>query len=384
MLSTRCPAQTGRRVVVADSETREPIALASLYARENGRFHSAITNDAGVAVVHFAFSRLTVSHLNYERQLLRHLPDTIFLVPRHRQTREVVVRNIEPAWIRQWLKRFVHTKSYRYFARPALLNYDYHTQSISPDNLYRYHSEGLLRQKDNDHQQHAIWQREGLITNGDSTRLTDVANLRRILYEDFVQSLDGDFIADHVFRENGAYKGQSKDEVELVFRARNRDDDRGRFVVDTARCVVLSAWRKCGTKTNRHLHMPLMLYMMARAISGYKVDKWDTYYNVSYALLPDGQLYPAQAGYKIYMATHDSDDDKAEREFHQQTGGGFPNMEATLRLSPATATLPDTAQWLSLPGSWYLRLSSDEMRRQEIRLSHLDSRFQLLDDNALF
>lgn len=379
LLTTVICATAQRHVVVADRNTHEPVTQASLYTRESGKFHSAITNDRGEATIGFSFGVLTVSHLNYEKRQVRQLGDTLFLTPRYRQTREVVVVNQEPAWIRPFLKRFIRTKDYRYFARPTLFDYDYQTQSITNASLYRYQSQGLLRQKNRDERQHAISQQEGVITSIDSTKLTDVANLRRMLYEDFVQELDNGFVSDHVFRENGAYESRNPNEIELVFRSKSRDDDRGRFVVDTARCVVLSAWRRCGTKSNIHLHMPRFLYLMAQAISGYRVKKWDTYYHVSYALLPDGQLYPDSVRYKFYLATHESSTDKAEEEFHAQTGGGFPNMESTLRLSPCRQA-PDSVTWLPLPESWYLRLSSDNEREQEIRMAHLPSHFVLLGE----
>lgn len=380
LLSMLCSSSVAQqRVVIADRDTHEPVAQASLYTKEGGRFCSSVTNNMGVALVRFDFQRLTVSHLNYERRQVRRLTDTIFLVPRHRQTREVVVRNVEPSWIRPFLKRFARTKDYRYFVRPTVLDYDYQTQSISANSLYRFHSQGLLRQKDKTHGQHAICQQDGLITAADSTRLTDVANLRRMLYEDFVQELDADFIGEHVFRENSAYKGQSKNEVELVFWAAHRKDDRGRFVVDTARCVVLSAWRQCGTKSNMHLRMPRFLYLMAQTMSGYRIDQWNTYYDVSYDMLPDGQLFPGTVRYKFYLAGYDHSDDKDEWEYRQQTGGGFPNMEATLRLRPCKQ-VPDTVGWKPLPGSWYIRLSSEEERQQEIDLSHMPARFELFDE----
>ena len=94
-----CTAQAQQRVVVADAVTREPVERASLYAKEGGRFRAAISDEQGVAQVSFAFRRLTVSHLNYESQQLRSLPDTIWLKPRYRVTAEVVVTNKEPAWI---------------------------------------------------------------------------------------------------------------------------------------------------------------------------------------------------------------------------------------------------------------------------------------------
>ena len=68
-----------RVVVIADATTHEPVARASLYTKENGRFRSVISDAEGRAVVGFDFQRLTVSHLNYDKLTIRTLSDTIFL-----------------------------------------------------------------------------------------------------------------------------------------------------------------------------------------------------------------------------------------------------------------------------------------------------------------
>ena len=61
----------------------------------------------------------------------------------------------------------------------------------------------------------------------DSTRLTDTANLRRMLYEDFVAELDNGFIRNHRFRDNPDYKGHNDNEVQLRFRSKSHTDDHG-------------------------------------------------------------------------------------------------------------------------------------------------------------
>ena len=365
-----------QRVVVADKETHEPVAQASLFTKESGKFHSAISNDQGEAVVGFTFRRLTISHLNYERRVLTTLPDTIFLVPRYRETAEVVVRNIEPKWIREKLRQVVKTKQKVYFSQPRELCYDYKTQSIDQSSYYTYQSKGLMRMKSLGHDHYSLCQTEGHIVSADSTQLTDVANLRRMLYEDFVDELDGDFISSHRFNVNGDFDSPSKNVLELVFRSKKRHDDRGRIVIDTARCIIHSAYRISGTETNKHERMSQVLLAFARAISGYRIDKWNRTYHVSYAEQPDGTMYPSDVSYKCYIEGYDRGDDPAEKAFDQQSGGGFPNMEATLHLSAATA-LPDSIAWVPLPGSWYLRLSSERERQQEITLSHLPALFDI-------
>ena len=371
-----------RTVVVADRNTHEPIAQASLYTKQDGQFHSCITNDNGVADIRFDFTKLTVSHLNYEKRQLTLLHDTIFLTPRFQQTAEVVVRNIEPRWIREKLRKVVKKKQQNYFSRPRMLSYDYRTQSIGNNSYYHYQSLGMIRMKSEAHDGYAISQTEGAIISADSTQLTDVANLRRMLYEDFVAELDAEFIRSHRFNENGDFKSDNRNEVELVFRTKDRAaDDRGRIVIDTARCIIRSAYRITGTKTNLSERMPFFLRSFARLMSGYRVDRWNRTYRVSYHEEPDGTLFPEEVSYKFYMETYDNEQDEQENEFDEQTGGGFPNMESTLRLQPAT-TLSDSIEWMSLPGSWYLRLSSENERQQEVRLAHLPARFELFKEDV--
>ena len=373
---TALSAHAQHRLVVADKDTHEPIAQASIYTKENGKFHSAISNDDGVAVVNFDFRRLTFSHLNYERRVLTSLSDTVFLSPRYRETAEVVVRNIEPKWIREKLRQVVKTKRKVYFSQPRVLSYDYQTQSIDRHSYYSYQSKGLMQMKSLDHDHYSLSQAEGRIVSVDSTLLTDVANLRRMLYEDFVDELDGGFISSHRFGQNGEFESANKNELELVFRSKKHNDDRGRIVIDTARCVIRSAYRITGTSTNKRERMSAVLLSLARIMSGYRIDKWNRTYHVSYVELPDGTMYPGEVSYKCYIEGYDKEEDPVINEYDQQSGGGFPNMEASLRLT-ATPSLPDSIAWVELPGSWYLRLSSDKERQQEISLSHLPAVFDI-------
>ena len=372
-------AQTVRTVVVADADTRLPVAHASLYTKESGRFHSAISDGQGSARIAFQFQHLTVSHLNYERRTLRQLPDTIFLQPRYLQKAEVVVTNKEPEWIRRCLKQTVKKKEQHYFSHPGCEAYVYDTQNMGTDNIYRFHATGLLRMKDAAHKNFAIVADTCSITASDSTTLTDMANLRRILYEDFMEDLDNGFIRSHRFYHNADAKGLGQDEVELRFRSRHESDDRGWLVLDTVRCVVLSAQRTTGTKTNRQERIDGVMYAMSR-VFGYRIDTWTRDYRVSYACRPDGTLYPAEVRYKMFFAGRDGSSDKQEQEFHEQTGGGFPNMEATLTLRPTDEEVSDYDQWLELPASWYITFHSEADRRQEIVLSNLPATFAIFEN----
>ena len=367
--------------VVADAVTHEPVAHASLYTKEGGRFRSVITNGKGIANVPFIFQRLTVSHLNYERLIVRHLSDTLFLKPRYQSTGEVVVTNKEPEWIRRCLKQTVRRKTQNYFTHDGCEQLDYHTQSMGRDNIYRFHLKGLLKTKCPGRKRYELYadSADTHIVASDSTRLTDTQNLRRMLYEDFMEDLTRDFIGDHRFYHYADYEGASRNEVKLSFKAKHRTDDRGWLVLDTVRCVVLSAYRSTGTKTNRQERISSAMYMMAR-IFGYRIDTFTRDYRVSYGERPDGTLYPAEVRYKMYYAGRDGDSTKEEAEFSQQTGGGFPNMEATMTLTPP---IPNSQfpilNWTELPPSWYVTFNTDSDRRLEVELSNLPATFSIFD-----
>jgi len=376
--------------VVADAVTHEPVAHASLYTKEGGRFHSVISNTQGVAKVGFQFQRLTVSHLNYERLTVRQLADTIFLKPKYLSTGEVVVTNKEPEWIRRCLKETVKRKTQNYFTHDGCEQVDYHTQSMGRDNIYRFHLEGLLRMKSANRKRYELLadSTRSHIVASDSTRLTDTQNLRRMLYEDFMEDLTRGFISDHRFYHYADYEGASKDEVKLSFKAKHNTDDRGWLILDTTRCIVLSAYRSTGTKTNRHERIGTMMYNVAR-VFGYRVDTFTRDYRVNYAQRPDGTLYPAEVRYKMYYAGRDGDSTKEEAEFSEQTGGGFPNMEATMTLTPSPSTFnpppstfnppPSTTTWHELPPSWYVAFNSDSERQREVQLSNLPATFSIYD-----
>ena len=366
-----------QRTVVADRVSRQPVEHANLYAKEGGKFRSVVADGQGRAEVTFPFHRLTVSHLNYEKQVLTRLPDTVFLEPLVRVVSEVTVYSGEPAWIRKKLKQFVREKEQRYHNRRQVLHYDYTSQSISGNEYYHYQTDGWLRMPSPDTKGYAIHPLTGHITSVDSTKLTDVANLRRMLYEDFVDELDSKFISQHRFFVDYDYEGE-KNEVSLVFRGKKYTDDRGRFVIDTARCVILSAQRHLGLKANKHLRVSDFMLSMARIISGYKILDWMVDYRVTYAET-DGSWHPADIAYKFFFKTDDNESDESSEEFTRETGGGFSNMESTVAIRSTDIQPDDSIAWKPLPRSWILKYNTDEERAYEVELSHLPATFSLMD-----
>ena len=397
---------SAQNVVVADAVTHQPVAHASLYTKENGRFHSCVSNEQGVAHITFQWQRLTVSHLNYEQRVLRSpstinhppstihhqpstiTPDTIFLQPRYRDVGQVVVTNREPEWIRRCLKKAVKQKDALYYGHDDCEQFEYHTQSLGTNSIYRMTLTGLLRHKSPTFKQYAIQPDTARIVAADSTRLTDTSNLRRMLYEDFMADLDNSFIRHHRFYANYEYRGQTPDEIELRFRSPKNADDHGTLVIDTLRCTIVKAYRHTGTKTNRQERIDGLMYRMAQ-VFGYRIDTFIRDYRVSYAYRADGTLYPAEVSYKLVYGGRDGDYDKTKEEFSEQTGGGFPNMEATLTLNPPPSTInnpPSTinnppSTWTDLPPSWYIKYNTDADRQKEIELSSLPATFSIYEED---
>ena len=367
----------GQTCVVIDKVTGEPVLHASLYSKAGGKFQAAITDADGRANVTFPYHTITVSHLNYEKLVVTRLPDTLRLVPKAYMTAEVVVQEKEPAWIKKKLRQVVKQKDRNYFTRDLVLNYDYTTQSIGNKSFYRFRSDGFLRIRHPDENYYHFHQAKGVITANDSTRLTDVENLRRMLYEDFITHLDASFIRTHRFAVNEEYQGNSG-EVELAFRSTKHPVDHGRIVVDTARCVVLSASRITGTEANRDIRTSSIMLTLARVLSGYVIRAWDVDYRVTYTHT-GGCWHPCEIRYKSYFKEEESRPDKNDREYNRETGGGFTNMEGELHILPLSEQ-PYEVIWKRLPASWYLRFNSDEERAYEIELSHLPAEFEVFEE----
>ena len=88
------------------------------------------------------------------------------------------------------------------------------------------------------------------------------------------------------------------------------------------------------------------------------------------------------------FANTDGEVTKDQREFSEQTGGGFPNMEATLELHRPQGDNFQLSivnyQFINLPPSWYLRLSSDAERQRDVELSQLPATFETYENEEEF
>ena len=174
-----------------------------------------------------------------------------------------------------------------------------------------------MKSKENKH--FSFLQRQGTITASDSTRLTDVVNLRRMLHEDFVSDLDNTFVRTHRFAVNEEYEGDPG-VVELAYRSTKHDKDHGRIVVDTLHNIIRSASRISGKDCNQSLRTSAFMLTTARLLSGYVIRVWDVDYRVTYTE-HQGNWLPSEVRYKFYFKNTESRPEKLESEFNKKTGG---------------------------------------------------------------
>ena len=278
------------------------------------------------------------------------------------------------------LRRFVKQKKQLYGFKPLTLAYHYNTRNIEGQRYYHYQSDGLLKMAWNNAPDYEVCQQSGIITSADSTKLTDMTNLRRMLYEDFVGEFDNGFIRSHRFSVSERDSDLTDDEVELIFRAKHNKDDHGRFVIDTTRLIIREAVRALGVKANKQARVSATMLALSRMMSGYNITAWDVDYGVTYTPT-DSCWHPKDIRYKFFFRATEKIHEKEEASFDSLTGGGFSNMESTLTLKQPTFKNEQPAPLFKpLPRTWYIKINTDAERAYEIELANMPAQFVLFKE----
>ena len=135
--------------------------------------------------------------MNYEKSEIKKsdLSDTIHLMPTTVMLDEVVVSNSEPAWIKRVLNRIAEQKSQHYQTIEKTLAYKYETYTLTDSNGYAFKSNGnLLVPKLSNSSKYYLDAQNNTIKYKDKTAGVDFSNLKRMLYNDFINSFDKKFI----------------------------------------------------------------------------------------------------------------------------------------------------------------------------------------------
>ncbi|MCQ2229461.1 MAG: carboxypeptidase-like regulatory domain-containing protein [Bacteroidales bacterium] len=356
--------------VLFDRTNNAPVAYANVYKSEEKTIIGTVSDENGSFTIDFEYKQLNISHINYESVVIDGtLNDTIYLVPKVGILNEVVVKSGEPSWIRPFMKRFIRENKKRYSQGVIHFDYDYVSRNVSDSSGYWFESDGKIRiQNDNKGIICKISPNLGIIHYKDSTAGCDFSNMKRMLYNDFVDLLDDKFLKKHSFMENDAFVSENKNIIQLLFKStKYGDGDKGLITVDTARCLILSAKRETGLDYNLNTNTDGVTRSSIRLATGYRYTRW--FVSIETLYRTDGEnAYPEDYKYKMLICS-ESDKEKYK-------GTRFESVESSICLK----TSPDNKEnkYIELPKPWYMKIIvSKEERLNEEKLQAIPKKYVL-------
>ena len=333
--------------VICDAVSKMPIPYANVFKAEEGNFRGTTSDERGAVIVNFPFRQLTVSHVSYASRTFDVLPDTVFLVPKECLLGEVVVGNAEPQWIRSFLEKFVSMKKSTYRTVRKNFNYSYLTRNTSDSIGYWFENAGVICvPAATEKRLFMVKPTTGYIYFKDKTAGCDFANMKRMVYHDFVDELDGKFIKRHLFQVNDAFSSPNTNVVQLYFRSvKYGSDDKGYITVDTARCQILSVTRNTALSYNVDNNTNSFTRSAFSLLTGWKYAKWIVQQSSAYDV-SDAGCYLSSCRYKVYI--------QSESKKGKYAGTKFDSSEAEITFTPTGDDVEPP--FLVLPEPWYMKL----------------------------
>jgi len=343
--------------VVVDKESRQPIPYVSIYTKVGDKVYGAMSNEQGGFSIDFTFQTLYLSHINYlKTEILKsNLSDTIYLVPTTALLREIVISNKQPKWINPVLMKVVERKTQNYQLTEKMFSYNYQTYTLNDSNGYAFKSNGNLgipQLKKNS--QYKIDARNNTIKYKDKTAGPDFSNLKRMLYDDFVTTMDNKFIKENDFTLDGSFADKNSHIVQLNFASKKYKDFDGYLVVDTLNSVILEVERSSGTDYNIKNQTSSFLRNLISSRAGFTYNTWITKNSTKYT--KTGQAYYiSECNYKFYMKTT-TKTRKVDRKY-------FTSIESKLDLGNEIKT--KNTELKVIPKPYYLVLIMTKQMKQE-------------------
>ena len=320
LMAGSCPGVVAqKRGVVVDGETWRPVSGVSVYTDSVGKRLRGMSTDAlGRFSIPAGTRRVRFSHTSYKPLEVSGdaLADTVYMTPKNVQLSEIVVRDEEPRWIREALRRFLAARERNYRTVPKTMSYKYATYTYGQNDSvgdYRYTSEGnIMLQPLGSKELSKIDARENVVYSKDSTATGDFKNLRRMLQEDIVNEIDNRFIKEHRYWQNTDYADADSNVVQIKFRSKKFKLDEGYLVIDTLRNVILEGFRRSGRDYNLKRLTPASV-RNTLALFGVRYPVFDIEKRHLY-VGEDGVFYPKESScvvkqtwtYKDNRSTYDT------------------------------------------------------------------------------
>ena len=341
--------------VIWDKANNIPVSRASVYTTYMGKVRSTFSDQQGRVVVDFAFDNLIVSHINYQKQKVKVLTDTLFMEQSTQMLSEVIVSPTgEPVWIKPMLMDFIKTKAKRYEGN-RILRYEYQTQNVGDTVLYRFVSNGLIRKK----KYFEISPLENVITFKDKSAGCDYGNLKNTLYHDFVSDMDEKFVKEHKFYVDNESEDLGANVVRILFKSKKDWKDSGYLCIDTLQNVILRAKRSTGLDYNVQHRTNALVRSTINAVYGHKYKDWQIDIEAVYQQA-DNEFYLSSCRYSNYMQ-EEFDGKKKRVEVY--------NVISTYEAQPCQKDMVgEDAVFLLLPHPFAMKIivSKKESRQEEL------------------
>jgi len=354
--------------VVADKQTRLPIAYANIYSQKDNNTLGTISNEKGYFSVEFPFQTIFFSHINYEKSevLKANLKDTVFLTPNTVLLSEIVVKNKDPRWINRILHEVAKQKVKNYQTNQKQFAYSYESSTLTDSTGYAFASNGILQVPvKTDKGKYFVDARHNVIKYKDKTAGVDFTNLKTMLYVDFISYFDRKFIRNNLFTQNDLYKTSDRHMVQIMFHEKNQDGSKGYMIVDTLNKVIVETEHNMDTEYNLKNNTTLFFKVFAPRL-GMKYNLWATMNHAIYSKWGDG-YYLSESTYKF--CKQESVKNK-KREAHS-----FTSSESKLHIQNQGAT--QNPKLIPLLKPYYLiTIMTKQMQKEENELNKVPVQFE--------
>ena len=324
------------------------------------------SDQQGRVVVDFAFDNLMISHINYQKESVKVLSDTLFMEQSIQLLSEVVVSPAgEPAWIKPMLMKFVKTKAKKYRSN-GVLRYEYQTQNVGDTVLYRFVSNGLVRKKE----LFEISPLQNVITFKDKSAGCDYSNLKNTLYHDFVSDMDEKFVKEHRFYVDNESESLGVNVVRLLFKSKKDWKDSGYLCIDTLQNVILRAKRSTGLAYNVQHRTNALVRSTINAMYGHKYKDWQIDIEAVYQQA-DNYFYLSSCRYSNYM--------QEEFDGKKKKGVEVYNVTSIYEVQPYLKNeVGEGTEFLLLPQPFAMKIiMSKKERRQEESLQNVKKEYNV-------
>ena len=356
--------------IVVDSATHRPIPFVNIHTKNADKVLGAMTDEAGHFTLNFSFRSLVFSHINYSTVEIakKQLSDTVYLSPNGVRLTEIVVSNKQPQWIGDVLNEVIKQKPIHYQTLELQLPYDYVTNTLTDSSGYAFHSKGVLRVPLlAGGANYSINPTENIIHYKDKQAGPDFSNLKRMVYNNFIKDFDKGFVKKYSFTENREFTDSDKNRVQLMFKSRHYDDDKGYIVVDTLNKVILEFERKSGTEYNLKTQTSFVLRNAISTFTGFKYNEWFTQIHAKFEKFGNSYLL-SECKYKFHM--------KSTKKTNKVNQTYFSSIES--QLSVNTDREVDNTTWITLPKPYYLiTFLTKKMQQEEKVLNQVPVIFEI-------